>query len=369
MKILVIDPYLTPSHEVWLNLLTKAYPADFKRLTLPPYHWKWRMHGGSMILAEQFRNAALEPDVILATEMLDLNVFLAHTRIPIQKNCPVVLYFHENQLTYPTSHLDQDEQKNFDNHYAFINFSSAVAADWVVFNSEFHQSAFLSALPNFIGQFPDQNLISNIEVIRKKCSVIYPGFDYVTIMEERINIQNEVPVILWNHRWEYDKDPQTFFSILERLAEGGLNFKLVVLGQSFRRIPQSFTQAKRSLLKKRLLHWGYEENRKDYYRWLWRSDIVVSTSHQDFFGISVVEAMQAECYPLLPDRLAFPEHIPESHKKQFLYDSPEDLYHKLHALISRWKNRPNLNPLLSHLEKYHPHQLLSQYENLFRKLT
>ena len=41
------------------------------------------------------------------------------------------------------------------------------------------------------------------------------------------------PLILWNHRWEYDKNPEEFLQALLRLDEQGLDFRLAILGKYF----------------------------------------------------------------------------------------------------------------------------------------
>ena len=61
----------------------------------------------------------------------------------------------------------------------------------------------------------------------------------------------------------------------------------------------------------RVLHYGYAESFADYAALLWRSDLVVSTSVHEFFGISMLEAIYCGCHPLLPNRLTYPELIPE----------------------------------------------------------
>ncbi|MBK8502133.1 MAG: DUF3524 domain-containing protein [Saprospiraceae bacterium] len=368
MKILLIDPYLTPSHETWLGCFSRLKAHEIQILTLPPYHWKWRMHGGAIILAQQFVAREFDPDVVIATEMLDLNLFMAQCRKSIRSSCRWIIYFHENQLNYPVSNQDLDRQKNYDNHYAFINYTSALVADWIVFNSRYHQNSFFERLHPFLRQFPDHQLDKSIGALEKKSSVIYPGYNAQQIEQNKRVSENTIPVILWNHRWEYDKDPDTFFNALFSLSDEGLKFGLVVLGQSFRQIPSIFHQA-REKLSAHILHWGYLENRKEYDHWLWKSDIAISTSNQDFFGISVVEAIYANCYPLLPDRLAFPEHIPDHLRHRHLYSSQADLLTKLRALLTGWRADDFDNHLLKeHLQDYHYDKIAVEYEKLLEQL-
>ena len=42
------------------------------------------------------------------------------------------------------------------------------------------------------------------------------------------------PLILWNQRWEYDKDPETMLRALYALADEGLPFRVALAGESFR---------------------------------------------------------------------------------------------------------------------------------------
>jgi glycosyltransferase involved in cell wall biosynthesis len=114
------------------------------------------------------------------------------------------------------------------------------------------------------------------------------------------------PVILWNHRWEHDKNPEEFFGALERLSAEGVPFRLVVCGQSFARVPEVFDRA-RSSLAKHIVHFGSVPERADYERWLARADVAVSTAVHEFFGISMIEAAHFGARPLVPDRLCYPE--------------------------------------------------------------
>ena len=108
VKILLIEPYYTGSHKHWADGYKKHSVHEIRILSMKGQFWKWRMHGG-------------------ATKRRSYNV-------------PTALYFHENQLCYPWSPNDRDIQHTRDTHYGFINYVSALTADQLFFNSEFHMN-------------------------------------------------------------------------------------------------------------------------------------------------------------------------------------------------------------------------------------
>jgi len=323
MDILLLEPFFSGSHQQWAEGLKKHSKHNIRLLSLPGRHWKWRMHGGAVSLAKKFNESEENTDLILATSMLDLTTFLALTRGK-SADIPVAMYFHENQLTYPWSPQDRDKKKKRDNHYSFINYTSALAADKVFFNSKYHKESFLGALPKFLKQFPDKREKENIELINAKSEVLHLGLDLERFESFRSSDKEKqsVATILWNHRWEYDKNPEEFFKTLFALKEKEIEFKLIVLGEQNDVNPPIFDDAK-TRLEDEILHWGYVETFEDYARWLWRADILPVTSNQDFFGGSVIEAMYCDCFPLLPNRLAYPEHLPEELDREFLYEEGE----------------------------------------------
>jgi len=334
MKMLLIEPYYTGSHKQWADGYKKYSLHEIKILSMKGQFWKWRMHGGAVRLAREFNRMDWDPDLILATDMLDLTTFLALTREKSHR-IPTAIYFHENQLSYPWSPEDRDIQKNRDNHYGFINYASALAADRVFFNSEFHMNSFLDALHPFLKHFPDHNELESVNNIRNKSSVLHLGMDLNRFDSYKVQKEGK-PLILWNHRWEYDKNPELFFSVLRKVKNDGYNFVLAALGENFSQSPIVFEQAK-NIFKDEIVQWGYTGSFHEYAEWLWKADILPVTSHQEFFGASVMEAIYCNTWPILPARLTYPELIPKKSQKEHLYVDKSDLYEKIIWAIQNYK--------------------------------
>jgi len=366
MKILLVEPYYTGSHASWVKGVAQYSQHDINILSLPGRFWKWRMHGGAVTLARKFLASNVMPNLILATDMLDLTTFLALTRQRVA-NIPTAIYFHENQLTYPWSPTDRDIEQKRDKHYGFINFVSALAADAVLFNSQYHRDSFLDALPKLLKHFPDYNELSSVEQIQKKSQVLSLGLHLQSFDEFRPGKPAEKPSILWNHRWEHDKCPTDFFKALTILSARGLDFELVVLGENFSQKPDVFLAAEKNLAR-HIVQFGYVDSFADYARWLWRADILPVTSNQDFFGASVVEALYCEGFPLLPKRLAYPSLIPPEYHPRCFYEDFDDLVARLSEAITNIKQTRRFS-LRAAVAQYDWQEQSKLYDHLFLDLV
>lgn len=326
MHILLLEPYDTGSHRAWMQGYQQHTRHQVAILSLPGQYWMWRMQGGAVSLARLFWDSGLQPDLIVASDMLDLTTFLALTR-ERTAHTPVALYFHENQLVYPPG----PRQKK-DLHYSFINYVSALAAHAVFFNSRFHLESFFDELPRLLKHFPDYNELPTIDALHSRASVLPLGLSLRRLDDYRPAVPRlGPPLILWNHRWEHDKNPQPFLNALIRLAEEGYAFEVALTGENFRQTPEEFEQA-RARLGVRVVQYGYVEDFAAYARLLWDADVQVSTAWQDFFGVSTCEAIYCGCTPLLPQRLNYPDLIPAIYHRDYLYPEGE-IYRRLRAYL------------------------------------
>ncbi|WP_136525188.1 tRNA-queuosine alpha-mannosyltransferase domain-containing protein [Geomonas ferrireducens] len=367
MHIVLVEPYCTGSHAAWAREYAAHSRHEVELLTLAGRNWKWRMHGGAVTLASRFLEGGRRPDLILATDMLDLTTFLALAR-PLADGCPSAIYFHENQLTYPWSPGDPDPSRQRDLHYAFINYVSALAADAVLFNSRYHMDSFLGALPDFLRRFPDAVDLDSVGEIAAKSRVLPLGLDLGRFDAHRPAdaVGKKVPLLLWNHRWEFDKAPEPFFDALCQLDDEGVPFEVAVLGESFGRVPEAFEKARRRL-GGRVVQWGYQESFAEYAKWLWRGDVLPVTSRQEFFGASVVQALYCGCVPLLPDRLAYPEHVPQHLSSHVLYREDETLADRLRSILKQPDDeRARLD---RHVSRYDWTHLAPVYDDFFEGMA
>lgn len=362
MNILLLAPYFGGSHRAWAQGYARHSRHEIKFLTMPARFWKWRMHGGAATLARQLQELEGKPDLLLATDMLNLPAFLGFTRRRLS-DVPVVLYCHENQLTYP---LQEGEKRDLT--YGMINWLSMLAADWVLFNSRFHRDGWFEELPKMLKHFPDYNHLPMVPDVRARTEVLPVGCDLRAVDKARTQKSEKAPLILWNQRWEYDKDPQTFFRALDILVEQDVEFRVALAGSNVRQQPEEFETARRRL-GKRVVHYG-RADRKLYHRLLWESDVVVSTARHEFFGIAVVEAIYSRCFPVLPDRLAYPEIIPRAHHARCLYQGFEELIAHLTWALTHPEQRDRITPVLR--EAVAPldwSQMTRQYDEVMEKVA
>jgi glycosyltransferase involved in cell wall biosynthesis len=252
--------------------------------------------------------------------MLNVPGFLGLARTAVG-SARVVLFMHENQLGYPLSPRDR-----LDLTYPMINWTSMLAADLIVFNSQYHHDQWFTDIPGFLRQFPDHSQSGLVGQVEERSTILPVGVD-LRRLDRAAAARGTVPRITWNQRWEYDKGTQELAEALLALRRRGVDFEVALMGQEPPTDLREFVRL-RDELAERVVHFGWAED-EQYVELLVSSDVVVSTAHHEFFGISVTEAVYAGAFPVLPNRVVYPERIPDHLHVHCLYNDNNDLVDKL----------------------------------------
>ena len=361
LNFLFLEPFFGGSHREFAKGLIARSQHRIDLVTLPARFWKWRMRGAALYFTKKI--PSLEGyNALITTDLMSLSDYktLSPGVCP-----PALVYFHENQLTYPLA-----PGETMDYQFGFTDITTALAADRVLFNSQTHYDAFFSRLPAFLKMMPEHRPTWIVEQIRSKSDVLYPGCRFSAQAVLAADSEPESPpLIIWNHRWEFDKNPETFFDALDAVLENGAEFRLALLGETSQTIPKAFISAQ-DRYGDRIVHYGYVESREEYLNWLQRGSIVISTAQQENFGISVVEAIRYGCVPLLPARLVYPEIIPADFHSQVLYKDTDDLVEKLIELINQYPGYQSLrNKLSAAMGKFAWENLIDRYDQELEMLA
>ena len=360
MKFLFLESFFGGSHRDFACGLRDHSRHEITLCTLPARFWKWRMRGAALHFARTMPCPG-DYDALIATDLLSLSdlKMLRGQELP-----PTLVYFHENQITYP---LAQGETR--DVQFGFTDITTALAADRILFNSRTHYTEFFAALPGFIKMMPEFHPLWVLDAIAAKAGVLHPGCRFPVGRPGLANPEPGPPLIVWNHRWEFDKNPTDFFGALDAMIGRGLDFKLALLGKNFQKVPKPFLAAKEELAD-RIVCYGFEKSRGAYRDWLRRGTIVISTARQENFGISMVEAIRHGCLPLLPDRLAYPEILPADFHDRCLYTDQTDLEDKLAVLLTRYPDfQEDRRVLAGAMEKYAWELMAPHYDRELERLA
>lgn len=332
MNILAVDPYYTGSHKAFLDGLRTNSRHNVIPVTLRNAEQKWRMHGFSIDLTQLTYSVEEPIDLLLASSMTNLATYVALTN-PRFAHVPKIMYMHENQITQP---IPEGETRDWT--LSYFNYLSMLTADILVFNTHFHYKECIDSLPLFLEHFGKEKHMNTIDEIKQKSRVLYPGLELGSFDETaNARSKNKEYIIVWNQRWTFDRNPAKFFRVLNRLDDINLDFELILAGDSKHDKPEAFEQAWRRY-GNRIRHFGYVDNFETYSKLLHQGDIVVSTADYEFFCTPIMEAIYCGCHPLLPNRLHYPELIPERLQQPLLhapimYESEDRLFAILKSLL------------------------------------
>ncbi|BCD99195.1 hypothetical protein MARGE09_P3396 [Marinagarivorans cellulosilyticus] len=346
-------------------------------MALPARFFSWRIRGNAMTWAFANRAALLAKpwDVIVATSMVDLATLKG--LVPELAHVPTLLYFHENQFSYPANTAAGQTVHSIEPQ--MVTLYGALAANQVVFNSAHNQKSFLLGVSALLKKLPDHVPGDIIEQLEEKSQVIpvplEPSCFELAKLRAALNKNQSSSAqeltILWNHRWEYDKGPERLLAIVTALAQQtpSMHMRFHIVGQQFRQVPAAFSQLKAVLTEQGWLgEWGFLPLQR-YHSVLASSDIVLSTALHDFQGLAVLDAVAAGCTPLLPKRVAYPDFF----SAEYLYLSEEGATYSnetssaVKALVAYGSGVTALNA--PDITQYSWRALTQQYQNAIHQLA
>ncbi|MEM9644148.1 MAG: DUF3524 domain-containing protein [Planctomycetota bacterium] len=352
VRVLAVDAFHGGSHRQFVEGVIKHSRHQWHLLAGKPVRWKWRMRSGAIEMANRaiaWMETGGQADVMLCTDMLDLPTWRGLLRQMLVRSrthpgaarhptatmpqsaivdLPALVYFHENQFSYP-----QSPRARTDHHYGYTNLMSAMAADACVFNSHFHRCDLLGHASDFVKRMPDGQRHHDMNWMEAKSHVIEPGIETVAARRAKAAVTSERiaagPIrIGWVSRWEHDKRPDRLVDLCHLLRAKQVRFELILLGHGN---DVAAKTALRTSFARQVMHEGWVEDRDAYCKWLAKMDVVVSTADHEFFGIGVCEAASHGAVPVVPNRLSYPELFP----RECLYDDLDDAVRLIGKLAER----------------------------------
>jgi glycosyltransferase involved in cell wall biosynthesis len=293
----ILSAYAADSHKAWADWLIDCQPhLHWRRLELPGRFFRWRIRGNPLSWMDRLPLGV--PALMVATSMVDLATLKG--LCPRLARVPAIYYFHENQFAYPRS-AKQDASVE----PQMVQLYGALAAQRILFNSRFNRDSFLDGVDALMSKMPDAVPDGLRQRLAAKAAICP-----VPIAPVAAGPKSGRRLIVWNHRWEYDKAPDLFADAVLAAADRGADFDLALLGARSAPPPEALVRL-RQHLGERIVADG-RLDRETYHRILGRASIVVSTALHEFQGLAVLEAVSAGARPLVPDALCYQEQYPEA---------------------------------------------------------
>ncbi len=372
MNVLLLSAYAAASHEYWRRSLQRMMPDwQWQVLSLPPRHFSWRVRGNPLYWSLAERETLQQPyDLVVATSMVDLATLRG--LVPSLSLIPSVLYFHENQFEYPQQPGQQQQLEA-----QMVSIYGALAADCIVFNSRYNRDSFLAGCKQLFDRLPDFVPANTIDLLRVKSRTLPvavaveadPDGPADWPAKGRVPGSSEPLRLVWIGRFEHDKGGVGLLHVIEQLAADAIDFELAVVGRRFRRTPEEFVEIEKRY-PERLVHFGYVEDKTDYYALLRGADMVVATALHEFQGLAVMEAVLCGCLPVVPDRLAYREIYASRFRYPSLVEAPEQEASGAAALIRALAEQLRNGAVApADLSAYGPGQLALPYRSLLTSVA
>jgi glycosyltransferase involved in cell wall biosynthesis len=231
-----------------------------------------------------------------------------------------------------------------------VQLYGALAADRLLFNSSYNRDSLLEGIAGLLQKLPDEIPYGVVSTLTSKSHVLPVVINPV----KQVEAKNK-KLILWNHRWEYDKAPQVFSDALLQLNKINPDFELALLGYRPAVKPAALREIEQQLGEKIIIN--KKVSREDYRKYLSQTAIVVSTAIHEFQGLSMLEAVSAGAVPLVPDGLCYREQYAQDYR----YKAGDSL-----ALAEKLANWLDIRPAPPDVSYWYSRELIDNWYKVLK---
>ena len=239
MKFILVEPYDGGSHHYFNATLMGYLKESFSGavvdlVSLSPRHWRLRFLTGHLSLAQMCNELKGhdEKSIIITNSLMDVSAFKSQLRGKL-RDCKIVTYFHENQMSYPLNPQSPGAafSRNYRDHfYPLVHLNQILASDVTVFNSVFCKSDTFSKVQSWLSSRQEKIEVGPLKKKEEDAYVIpITGFKGEGI---RLEFKERPKKIIWNHRWEFDKNPRDFFKVLRALFTKKSDLQAAIMGEA-----------------------------------------------------------------------------------------------------------------------------------------
>jgi len=201
----------------------------------------------------------------------------------------------------------------------------------ILFNSDYHRKEFLKSLKKLLFRLPDfVDADKVVKALFEKSEISWVGLDFKAMNKFRIKSPpshpNQEPTLLWNHRWDHDKNPELFLDLCSYLEQQSVPYKLILLGENGNAAGIKTKLIER--FKDNIEFEGYVLDKQEYYALIQKATLLPVTADQDFYGLSTMEAIYLGVTPLLPTNKVYNEFYLEKLFPELYYDNIDELHQR-----------------------------------------
>jgi len=148
-------------------------------------------------------------------------------------------------------------------------------------------------------------------------------------------------IVIFPHRWDFDKRPNIFLNLAYYYKQKFPNWRFIVTTSRprFRSTSKWLENLALKAISDGVIEVKEGLTKKEYYEWMAKAKIMVSTTVYESWGYITTEAITFGTYPLVPNNFSYQSIM----KEENMYKDYDELFTKLGKLMSEDNFKPYQN--------------------------